>query len=273
MTLRELNTFIDVNTNSDDDFTAVRKTKSLPAGRVETLSTIDAFDRFPAVNTSESLGAECSDHDEGETGCRKEAKKLRNKFASGASSTYNESIKCDPLVEEYADSLLDRAAMLWANAASKEARDEVSKEQEKQQEQLDGMPSGSAGSHNSSAMAAGRVTSFSQPVTTLMLCNLPCKLSSEGLQQVVHELGFEESYDLIHVPRGAKHYLGYGFVNFKEPQAAARFVVALQSHTFAGTPEKKAYCKVARFQGFETNFRMITRGSNYRKRSEYPLVR
>lgn len=113
----------------------------------------------------------------------------------------------------------------------------------------------------------------SREVTTLMVCNLPCKISSSGLTQVVNKLGFEGLYDLIYVPRGAKNSMGYGFVNFINPYDAARFCGVIGTYNFPGNSKKRAYCKVAENQGAMSNLEKISRGSNYRKRAEVPVIR
>lgn len=85
---------------------------------------------------------------------------------------------------------------------------------------------------------------LSQPPTALMVCNLPCRVSADGLSQVLEELGFAGLYYHIYVPRGTKNNMGYGFVYFFGSGAAARFVAAVGTYSFSGST-KRAYCKPA----------------------------
>lgn len=85
---------------------------------------------------------------------------------------------------------------------------------------------------------------ISPRVTTVMVCNLPCKLSTAGLMMTIERLGFAGMYDEVHVPRGSKNFLGYGFIKFKEPEFVPRFADALSTYEFPGS-SKRPYLKVA----------------------------
>lgn len=91
------------------------------------------------------------------------------------------------------------------------------------------------------------------PLTTIMVCNLPCKMSTQGLSQLVEELGFGGLYDDTHVPHGKKNFKGYGFVNFVSPSVAARFVAVMNTYIFPSTG-RQAQCRPAASQGLRPLF-------------------
>eukprot|EP00929_Paragymnodinium_shiwhaense_P121166 TRINITY_DN9330_c1_g1_i1.p1 TRINITY_DN9330_c1_g1~~TRINITY_DN9330_c1_g1_i1.p1 ORF type:complete len:229 (-),score=53.92 TRINITY_DN9330_c1_g1_i1:768-1454(-) len=69
--------------------------------------------------------------------------------------------------------------------------------------------------------------------STLMLKNLPSRWSSEGVLEVIHEAGFEKSYDWFYMPRRSQSVkslaLGYAFINFEDVSAARDFCAAAES--------------------------------------------
>lgn len=113
----------------------------------------------------------------------------------------------------------------------------------------------------------------SSPVTTLMLCNLPCRLSQEGLAQAADRLGFEGKYDLVYIPRGYQNFIGYGFINFVTPEDATCFCRTISAVTFSTREtKKKVSVVVAKDQGLAKNLESIRKGGNFRKRSHAPLL-
>lgn len=110
-------------------------------------------------------------------------------------------------------------------------------------------------------------------VTTLMLCNLPCKLTQEDLAQAVDQLGFTGAYDLVYVPRGSNKQVGYGFINFTSAEAGARFSELITSFTFStAKTNRPVRVMAAKVQGFEETLASIRKGGNFRKRSHAPLT-
>lgn len=109
-------------------------------------------------------------------------------------------------------------------------------------------------------------------VTTLMIRNLPCKLSQEGLAQAIDELGFVETYDLVYMPRGSSSSIGYGFVNFRSPEAASRFSCLVASGNFGAAKDKPVFVTAAKHQGFLGALQAIAKGNNFRRRSQRPLI-
>lgn len=119
----------------------------------------------------------------------------------------------------------------------------------------------------------GSVDVHLSPVTTLMLRNLPCRLSQEGLANLVDELGFAGTYDLIYIPWGFQSYVGYGFINFHTTEDAARFSIAISSVSFGKRDvEKKITVVAAKDQGLVKNMEAIKKGGNFRRRRHAPLV-
>lgn len=121
--------------------------------------------------------------------------------------------------------------------------------------------------------AEASTTNFPSPVTTLMLGNLPYKLSQEGLARVVDELGFRGAYDLIYMPLGPHNHIGYGFINFLTPEAASCFACLSTSLKFSGAKTiKQVRVVAAKTQGFEQTLAFVKGGDNFRKRSHAPLI-
>jgi hypothetical protein len=104
------------------------------------------------------------------------------------------------------------------------------------------------------------------PITTLMLCNLPCRITQKQLQEVIDEAGFKEKYDFLNLPTGGRSAamraanLGYGFINFSDPSEAALFYSVFSDYRFDGTLSDKA-CAVrpAHLQGLSNNLRHMPR--------------
>jgi hypothetical protein len=100
------------------------------------------------------------------------------------------------------------------------------------------------------------------PITSLMLCNIPCRVTQESLGEAIDELGFKDTYDFLYLPtasRSAKttgSNLGYGFINFVDPCYPGPFKAAFTAYTFPGTSSQKVLgVKVAHVQGLAANMR------------------
>eukprot|EP00928_Gymnodinium_smaydae_P059718 TRINITY_DN43129_c0_g1_i1.p1 TRINITY_DN43129_c0_g1~~TRINITY_DN43129_c0_g1_i1.p1 ORF type:complete len:184 (+),score=32.95 TRINITY_DN43129_c0_g1_i1:48-599(+) len=86
----------------------------------------------------------------------------------------------------------------------------------------------------------------STPTTTMMLRNIPCKVNAARIDEELRQNGFEGAYDSIHVPtRPNGSNRGYGFVNFKTADDAARFASVFNDYEFLGTFSTKR-CTVSR---------------------------
>eukprot|EP00928_Gymnodinium_smaydae_P068960 TRINITY_DN5228_c0_g1_i1.p1 TRINITY_DN5228_c0_g1~~TRINITY_DN5228_c0_g1_i1.p1 ORF type:complete len:164 (+),score=40.30 TRINITY_DN5228_c0_g1_i1:65-556(+) len=83
---------------------------------------------------------------------------------------------------------------------------------------------------------------------TYMVCNLPCRVSEERLVEALCELGFNECFDIVYIPKltnkaGKVHNFGYGFVNFKSALTAARFPAVFHGYRFLEFASEKV-CEV-----------------------------
>lgn len=101
--------------------------------------------------------------------------------------------------------------------------------------------------------------------TTVMLCNIPCRVKLEEIIEAVRSLGFEGTYDLLHAPgpkRRHRHLIsktniGYAFINFVTPEYASDFMKVFTGFCFEGRQsDKVGMAKLARIQGFLNNYAM-----------------
>jgi len=107
------------------------------------------------------------------------------------------------------------------------------------------------------------------PITTLMVCDLPCCLSIQEVVDTMNLRGFSNAFDLIYMPRpkglrsektGLHHNLGYAFVNFKTPEKAMEFERTFSDFTFpGGASMKRCYTKPAQRQGYKANWKKHAR--------------
>jgi len=102
-------------------------------------------------------------------------------------------------------------------------------------------------------------------ITTLMVCDIPCRESIEQLMGVMDAVGFSKTYDLVYMPgqRGrqtSQGNVGYAFVNFKKAEWATAFMSVFQNIHFPNSASTKlSYAKPAREQGFAANYMMHSR--------------
>lgn len=73
-------------------------------------------------------------------------------------------------------------------------------------------------------LTGGAEDAASATHTTLMLRNIPCKVTIVRIREALDRLGMKELYDCVYLPRnrcGASN-LGYAFINFKNSTSAVR---------------------------------------------------
>ena len=92
--------------------------------------------------------------------------------------------------------------------------------------------------------------SAADPRTTLILRNIPAKMTQPQLIELVHTLGFQ--FDFVYLPVDFKTGagLGYAFINLLNPSSVAAFYHAFHGRAWTHTNSKKV-CQVAyaRMQG------------------------
>jgi len=102
----------------------------------------------------------------------------------------------------------------------------------------------------------------SKPGTTMMICNIPCRVTHRAIIEAIDSVGYAGTYDFVYLPdrrqRGAHRNpsgnLGYAFVDFKTSQHAEDFTFVFENFQFPGTfSSKSCTVKYAHEQGFNAN--------------------
>lgn len=95
-------------------------------------------------------------------------------------------------------------------------------------------------------------------VTTLMICNIPCKMSLQMMKDLINSKGFDGKYDFLYLPRKGHRSgnLGYAFINFPDAEVAAQFSAELEGFevsTMGMNTNKVVMIRRARVQGYASN--------------------
>jgi len=92
-------------------------------------------------------------------------------------------------------------------------------------------------------------------VTTMMLKNIPCKRTQEEILCHIDQLGYGGKYDFFYLPKNRQQSanLGYGFINFKAAEDAARFEAEMTGFRFSHTSSKRCVVVPAHVQGLSNN--------------------
>eukprot|EP00746_Dinoflagellata_sp_MGD_P147492 gnl/MRDRNA2_/MRDRNA2_79826_c0_seq2.p1 gnl/MRDRNA2_/MRDRNA2_79826_c0~~gnl/MRDRNA2_/MRDRNA2_79826_c0_seq2.p1 ORF type:complete len:255 (-),score=53.27 gnl/MRDRNA2_/MRDRNA2_79826_c0_seq2:131-895(-) len=102
----------------------------------------------------------------------------------------------------------------------------------------------------------GQQSTMDKSVTTLMLRNIPSNYKQTVLLEEIDKLGFAGTYDFFYLPMDVRNRsnVGYAFINFLDPESAARCCSTLSGYKFKRYRSKKI-CAVspAHLQGFEKN--------------------
>jgi len=99
------------------------------------------------------------------------------------------------------------------------------------------------------------------PPTTMMIRNIPNHYTQSNMVRELEGLGFQNSYDFLYVPidKGTLGSVGYCFVNFVNPDWAARCAQVFDGRPFERQRRdrrgKVAVVSVAHLQGLEANMR------------------
>ena len=87
---------------------------------------------------------------------------------------------------------------------------------------------------------------------TMMLRNIPCSVTQEELEKIIHQMGFGGRCDYVHVPPShrPKTNVGYAFVNLIDEARADAFKLNFEGFRFPNRLSQKV-CEVepARLQG------------------------
>jgi len=110
--------------------------------------------------------------------------------------------------------------------------------------------------------------------TSLMICNIPCRVTQRQLVATVEALGFKDKYDYLYIPRahgGSSSSIGYGFINMLDEKDVPNFIQAITGYRFEGTYSMKR-CEVrrARIQGLMQNAEQFPTSRQKRSRWNAP---
>lgn len=140
------------------------------------------------------------------------------------------------------DSTMDEFSMMDENTAGSSQLCQAARQLEAER------PSQTSESASESASSAPQP----EAVTTLMICNLPCRILQEELEELLSKTGFDGRYDWLHVPTSQRNRsnLGYAFVNVLTLEDSKRLHATLSGYRFPGLASKKVLSiKPARVQG------------------------
>lgn len=101
-------------------------------------------------------------------------------------------------------------------------------------------------------------TTMEKPPTTLMIRNIPNRYTQNELILELEALGFGGTFDFLYVPldKGTMSNVGYAFVNFVDPQSAAKCMESFHGYHFKRHRKvsgKIAAVSIAHLQGLEAN--------------------
>lgn len=117
-----------------------------------------------------------------------------------------------------------------------------------------------------------------QPITTVMIRNIPNKCSQRELIAELESVGFQGCFDFLYIPLdlGTMSNVGYAFVNFTHPAHAARCMEVLPQHHFRRQRKmgKGVAVCAAHMQGLEANLRHYEKSAvnTSRLRQRRPVV-
>jgi len=113
------------------------------------------------------------------------------------------------------------------------------------------------------AALGDHATQEPEVVTTLMIRNIPCKITLKALIDLIDSYGFAGTYDFLHLPGRGRPFsnLGYAFLNFSETDMVEKFVSKFHDVAFSTisgiNTEKVIEIRPARAQGFAQNIAKV----------------
>jgi len=101
-------------------------------------------------------------------------------------------------------------------------------------------------------------SSKDEPITTMMIRNIPGRYSQNDLMMDLSDLGLAETYDFLYLPmdKATSANVGYAFVNFVLPSQAQQCIQSFEKFRFQRhqrSSNKWAKVSVAHLQGLEKN--------------------
>lgn len=114
----------------------------------------------------------------------------------------------------------------------------------------------------------------SDDITSIMVCNIPCRVSQGDLVDLLETLGFGSRFDFLYLPTGGRpssssvSNLGYGFINFIDAQSTVDFSQAFVQYRFPGTSAKVCTVRPAHVQGLANNIVLFGRSAQRLKKRE-----
>lgn len=125
----------------------------------------------------------------------------------------------------------------------------------------------------------GNKKNSSQPITTLMIRNIPNRYSQRDLIEEMEELGFGGTYDFLYLPmdKGTLSNVGYAFVNFVDGSWSERGMDVFTTYRFKRYRKqsgKIATVSVAHIQGLKNNLKHYqnTAVKDAREKQHRPMV-
>jgi hypothetical protein len=92
------------------------------------------------------------------------------------------------------------------------------------------------------------------PASTLMICNIPCRLGRPQIEEAIADVGYGDAYGFMYIPNrknASDGNMGYAFVEFNTAELAKGFTDVFNGHRFKGTNStKECIVKPAHHQGF-----------------------
>lgn len=111
---------------------------------------------------------------------------------------------------------------------------------------------------NNFAQRARDHISANEPITTLMIRNIPNRYTQKQFVQELVALGFEDMFDFLYLPidTATEANVGYAFVNFINEATAQHALGVFQQYRFAKyrhVTSKIGTVSVAHMQGYDKN--------------------
>lgn len=94
-------------------------------------------------------------------------------------------------------------------------------------------------------------------ITTLMVCEIPSRQTGDKFVNLINAHGFDNTYDLIYMPRSKGSHAKCVFINFVRPEFATTFAQYFNDFRFPNNRTgKRSYTRPALYQGYQSQFDM-----------------